>query len=240
MTFVAEEPLAEPMVSKLFIGGHRELMQYVLEVMEGILDFKINDGDCWSYTYHDRMTNMPVIKQIRGKDSKLAVVNQKKFVVDELKRQADSRRAVISIRDNGVDPFIDDPACLQHIQYFIRGDKLHCKVLMRSNDAPKATFMNAFAFIMLQKEIADSVGVPVGTYTHRANSFHCYSRDFELLDQYVSGITENTIVSDNIGAITYNYTDFYKELMEESMPAIYAQVDKLRREYDTRTGGSAN
>ncbi len=48
--------------------------------------------------------------------------------------------------------------------------------------------MNAFALIMLQKRIADELGVEVGTYTHRANSFHCYERDFGLLDGYCERI----------------------------------------------------
>jgi hypothetical protein len=59
---------------------------------------------------------------------------------------------------------------------------------MRSNDAPEATYMNAFAFIMLQKSIADNLKVDVGSYFHRANSFHCYEKDFKLLESYISSI----------------------------------------------------
>jgi len=210
MTFVAEEPFAEPMISRLYIGGFYELQQYVLEVLDGILDFKIGDGNCWEYTYHDRLVNYNGFNQID-------------FIINELKRNGDTRRAVAIIRDNRVDPFNVDPACLQHMQFFIRGGKLHCKVLMRSNDAVEASFMNAFAFIMLQKSIADKLGVPAGSYTHRANSYHCYEKDFKLLEQYVKGIKNN-----NIGDITYNYEDYYKELMEESIDEISKSVKKLK------------
>ena len=215
MTMAIDNPLAEPMISRLFIGGYYELQQYVLEVLDGILDFKIGDGEnAWEYTYHDRIINFPM------QGGKL---NQFQFVIDELKRSPDSRRAVINIRDNSVDPFNSHPACLQHIQFFIRGGRLHMKVLMRSNDAVEATFMNAFAFVMLQKQVAEALDVPVGSYTHRANSFHCYEKDFALLTQYVNGIKNK-----NITDLTYEYEGFYKAMMEESVAEIYRTVDILR------------
>jgi thymidylate synthase len=211
MTFIAENPLEEPMISRLSIGGFRELQQYVMEVLDGILDFKIGDGTCWEYTYHDRLVNYNGF-------------NQLDFMINELKRNSDTRRAVAIIRDNKIDPFNADPACLQHLQFFIREDKLHCKVLMRSNDAVEASFMNAFAFIMLQKSAADKLGVKVGSYTHRANSYHCYEKDFKLLEQYIKGINN----SKSIEEITYNYEDYYKELMEESIDEINEVVRQER------------
>ena len=60
--------------------------------------------------------------------------------------------------------------------------------------------MNAYALIMLQKRIADCLGIEVGTYVHRANSFHCYERDFQLLEKYV-----NRIETSEIEDLTYNY-----------------------------------
>ena len=67
----------------------------------------------------------------------------------------------------------------------IRDGKLNLQVVMRSNDAAEATFMNAFAFISLQERVAKNLNVPVGTYTHTANSFHVYSKDFNLLKHFV-------------------------------------------------------
>ena len=198
------EPLAEPMISRLFPGGYRELEQYRLEMLEGILDFEIEQGN-WEYTYHSRMA-----KQIP-------------WLIDELKRNPYSRRAVIDIRDwvHDTAPGNDSPACLQHIQYFIRNGALHCKVLFRSNDGAKATFMNAFALIMLQKKIADELGCAMGTYTHRANSFHCYERDYPMLEGYVQRIRSGQ-------EVTYDYEGDWKDLMEESRPEIELQVQQLR------------
>jgi thymidylate synthase len=215
MTFVAETPLAEPMVSKLYIGGFRELQQYVMEIIEDILDFRVGDG--LPYTYHDRITNYP-----SGSTNGYSI-NQLQYVINELRRNADSRRAVIDIRNVSADISSSDSACLQHMQFLIRNGALHCKVLMRSNDAVEAAFMNAFAFVILQKSVAEELGVKVGSYTHRANSFHCYEKDFSRLRQYAKAIRGKPVAE-----LTYRYDDFYQELMEESISEILNMIEKLK------------
>ncbi len=197
MTFVVEQPLCEPVISRLFYGDPRSLEQYRQEMLDGIMDFEIDRGN-WVYTYHSRYAN------------------QYGFILDELRRNPYSRRAVMDIRTPD-DMGSDDPACWQHAQYFIREGKLHCKILFRSNDACKAAYMNAFALIMLQKRIADALGVQMGTYTHRANSFHCYERDFDLLDGYIERIRSGE-------NLVYDYTDEWDELMEAERSAIAAMV----------------
>lgn len=201
MTFVITEPLSEPMISRLFVGDPHSLEQYRQEMLDGILDFEIERGN-WAYTYHSRYEN------------------QYQFIIDELRRNPWSRRAVMDIRTLE-DMGSNDPACWQHVQYFIRDNALHCKILFRSNDACKATYMNAFALIMLQKRIANTLGVKIGTYTHRANSFHCYERDFNMLDGYVKRIKDGE-------DITFDFEDDWDELMEEERPSISEMVEKLR------------
>lgn len=205
MTMMVENPLAEPMISRLFIGGPTELEQYRMEMLDGILDFEIEKGN-WKYTYHDR------------------IKDQIPFVIEELKRSPSSRRAVITVRTEE-DMGSEDPACLQHLQYFIRDGRLHCKLLFRSNDACKAAFMNAFALILLQKRIADELGVAMGSYTHRANSFHCYEKDFGMLEGYVKRITE-----DEEEDLTFEYEGDWSEVMEDARPAILAQVEILKKQ----------
>ena len=204
MTVYIEQPMSEPMVSRLFIGGHEELEQYRQEVLDGILDFRIGDG--WDYTYHER------------------IKAQIPFVLGELSRNRESRRAVIDVRDWKADTKDGNtsPACLQHIQFFIRGEKLHMKVLMRSNDAPEAAFMNMFAFIMFQERASAMLGAGMGSYTHRANSYHCYEKDFGLLASYINGINSGKDIS-------YSYSGFYKELMDESKPRILEKIENLKK-----------
>ena len=213
VTMVVNEPLAEPRISKLCICTPESLEQYRQEMLDGILDFCIGHG--WDYTYHNRMANYEV--GARG------FLNQVDFVIEELRRNPESRRAVIDVRDNSVDPYGEDPACLQHCQFFIRGGKLNAYILFRSNDACKATFMNAFALIELQKKIADALGVEPGTYVHRANSFHAYERDYADLENYCRHI-EN----DPAEKLTFKYAGGWDKRMERSRASIEQKVNTIR------------
>ena len=201
MTFTATEPLREPMISRLFIGDPRSLEQYRQEMLDGILDFEVDRGN-WEYTYHRRMER------------------QFPLIIDELRRNPDSRRAVISVRDE-TDLATGSPACLQSVQYLLRGGALHCKVLLRSNDAAKAAFMNAFALVCLQKRFADELGVTVGSYTHRANSYHVYERDWAMLEGYVRRLRSGEDAA-------YPYAGGWDELMDDAKADIAAMVREQR------------
>ena len=203
MTIYIEEPCLEPRISKLIIGGPYDLQRYIMELIDGILDFKINAG--WDYTYHERFSrHLP-------------------FVIAELKRNRESRRAIISIRDNEIDSRNKDPACMQSIQFFIRDSKLDLMILFRSNDLPEAFFFNAFGLIMLQEKVAAELGLEVGTYTHRSNSMHCYEKDFQLLSNYVKAIDEKQ--SDEL---YYHYQDDWEEMMKAEIPGILKLVEELK------------
>ena len=207
MTMFVEEALCEPMISKCFIGGFKELEQYRQEIIDGIMNFELDKGK-WIYTYNSRMTNW------------CDGINQMDFVIRELKRNPESRRAVICIRSP---EDIDNPdcACMQHIQYLLREGLLHCKALFRSNDACKATYMNSFGLVMLQKKIADELGVGVGSFTLRANSFHCYEKDIPMMNGYVKRIN-------NDEDLTYNYIGDWDEMMEEAKPEIAKAIEELK------------
>jgi thymidylate synthase len=202
-TFVVARATAEPMISRLFVGDPRALEQYRQEMLDGILDFEVALGN-WEYTYHLRM------------------VRQIPWLIEELRRNPFSRRAVISIRDDA-DNTSASPACLQTLQFFLRDGLLHCKTLFRSNDAAKAAFMNAFALIMLQERIASAIGSGVGSYTHRANSFHVYERDYPMFDAYVERIKSG-------GDLSYSYIGGWDELMTDAQRDIAETVRQLKED----------
>ena len=146
-----------------------------------------------------------------------------------------------------------DPACLQNIQYMIRDGKLHCWVLFRSNDAVKASFMNMFALILLQKEFAERLGVEPGEYNHTANSYHCYPEDEETLKRYAKRIEEEVdmdlrykdgnhcyILTEDHSALSYPYNGGWDALMEAEKPSIEEMVAEQRRKYITEKKSCAN
>lgn len=206
MTIEVAHPLKEPMISRCIPGGAEDLQQYVMEMCDGILDFEVERGK-WSYTYHERIA--PQIPRI----------------IEMLECDRNTRQAFIDVRRES-DIYLDNPPCLTSIHYMIRpsakypSGQLNCCVLFRSNDAVKATMFNAFALVQLQKRVADALGVPVGTYTHRANSFHAYERDWELLKSYCDRIESGK-------NLYYSYAEDWKEQMDAAVPDLEKKVKEL-------------
>ena len=115
------------------------------------------------------------------------------YVKDELRKDPDSRRAVIHIRtpDDSVHASKDVP-CTLALQFFIRESKLHLHVNMRSSDIILGIAYDVPAFTTMQEILANELGVELGEYVHTSNSLHCYERDFEMLDAIARS-------SDNLG-----------------------------------------
>lgn len=221
-----KEPLREPMISICGMYTPESLEQYRQEILDGILDFEA-DTEKWDYTYHQRMAAW------------------KRDVVRILKKTPESRRAVIGIRDNAKDMHSDNPACLQLLQYMIRDGKLHCWPVMRSNDAVRASFMNMFAFIMLQKEFADELGVEVGEYTHFATNYHVYEGEEEKeLEKYARKYMQeelNAILEDrDEDPLAIPYVGCWDALMETEKPKIAEKVADQYKKYLAKKKCCAN
>ena len=213
ITIDIARPLAEPRISKFIPCGPAELQQYVMEMKDGILDFEANVTGKWAYTYHDRMMNQLI------------------EAVKILKRDRDSRRAVVMIRNRN-DILTDDPPCLTMIQYFINDNALDCFVTFRSNDAVKAFFMNAFALIEIQKVLANILNCKVGHYVHTANSFHAYERDWDDLNRFCLNYIQMQKAPDRdirkkdlVYFYDKNGIDDWYTLMQDEIPEIMDKVE---------------
>ena len=112
--------------------------------------------------------------------------NQYTNVLDELKKNPDSRRAnMIYTRPtmhsdynrNGMSDFM----CTNNVQYLIRNGELNALVYMRSNDAVFG-YKNDWAW---QKHVLDSLcnelNIPAGQIYWNVSSLHVYERHFDLL-----------------------------------------------------------
>lgn len=114
-------------------------------------------------------------------------------VVDLLRRDPDSRQAVITLFDSDRDlgrPNVKDVPCTLSIQFFLRDGAfgpepedvrkyLQMWVVMRSNDAWLGLPYDLGQFSLLQFAIAQALGAEIGTYTHTVGSMHLYERNWE-------------------------------------------------------------
>lgn len=105
--------------------------------------------------------------------------DQWEYVKDMLKKNPNSRQAVIHIKEASDKPS-KDVNCTVSCQFFIREGKLYMTTYMRSNDIWMGFPYDVFQFTAMQILLSMQLGVELGTYTHIAGSLHMYERDFVI------------------------------------------------------------
>lgn len=99
-------------------------------------------------------------------------------VLDRLQRDRGSRQAIVNIWD----PLYDsqdrrDLPCTLSFQFLIRDNRLVMVTTMRSNDVWLGFPYDVFQFTLLQKTIANCLGIRAGDYIHTGGSMHLYDHD---------------------------------------------------------------
>lgn len=113
--------------------------------------------------------------------------SQWEWVKSELRRDPDSRRAIIHIKSpiDSLDAIKDVP-CTLALQFLVRDESLHLVVNMRSSDLILGIANDVPAFTILQELMALELGLGLGEYIHVSNSLHVYERHWDMLDQMCS------------------------------------------------------
>jgi len=112
------------------------------------------------------------------------------YIVNELKSDPDSRRAVVHIRSpqDSILASLDVP-CTLSLQFFLRNDKVHMVTSMRSSDVILGLAYDVPAFTIFQEllalQLTQDLGRPIGlgTYTHLSASLHLYERHFKMAEK---------------------------------------------------------
>ena len=113
--------------------------------------------------------------------------NQLDFVINELSKNPNSRRAVITIYD-GKEHWnhLYDTPCTLNIVFNITNNKLNMTVLMRSNDLWFGFCNDQYCFSKLQELIANKLNINVGWYYHFANNLHLYENQLKDFDKPIN------------------------------------------------------
>ncbi|MEU8962826.1 thymidylate synthase [Streptomyces sp. NPDC048491] len=100
-------------------------------------------------------------------------------VVDTLREDQDSKRAVIQIFRGEELQVADNPdvSCTLGLQFLLREGALHAVGFMRANDVYRGMSSDVFSFTFLQEMLARELGVPLGSYVHQVGSLHLYDPD---------------------------------------------------------------
>jgi thymidylate synthase len=231
MILTIADPLSEPMIHKDFPGGPLELQEYVMEVCDGIKDHLIRNPEDpedtrWEYTYHRRL----FAYDVPGAEP----YDQIEIMCRKLAQVPHTRRAQAVTWKVWEDNDCFDPACLQSLWCRTVEENgnwfLSMNARFRSNDAYKAAFMNIFALVQLQKNMAERVSqlsgrpVRVGRYCHMADSYHIYGSYFREFEGRFLGALEKRTFEQR----TMRY-EAVRDMMEEARPMILEKATRMGR-----------
>ncbi len=125
-----------------------------------------------------------------------AGINQVTNVIDLLRREPDSRRAVIQLFAAGdIAREHNDVPCTCALQFMIRDGALHMVTFMRSNDVYLGLPHDIFCFTMLQELMARTLGAEVGNYKHAVGSLHLYEHNLEAAQQFLDEGFQSTKIA---------------------------------------------
>ena len=107
------------------------------------------------------------------------VVDQIAWVVEEIKRNPDSRRLIVSAWNVGELPNMALMPCHTMFQFYVANGKLSCQLYQRSGDIFLGIPFNIASYALLTHMIAQVTGLEVGDFVHTLGDAHLYSNHLE-------------------------------------------------------------
>lgn len=113
----------------------------------------------------------------RQKDGTWAVreVDQIRYVIDEIKRNPDSRRLVVTAWEPGNATVSKLPPCHYTFTFNVQQGRLNCHLNQRSGDIALGIPFNLAAYAALTQIIAQETGLGLGWFSHFIVDAHIYT-----------------------------------------------------------------
>ncbi len=105
--------------------------------------------------------------------------DQIRWVVDEIRRNPDSRRLIVSAWNVADLPKMALMPCHSLFQFYVADGKLSCQLYQRSGDIFLGVPFNIASYALLTHMVAQVCGLGVGDFVHTLGDAHLYSNHFE-------------------------------------------------------------
>jgi thymidylate synthase len=102
-------------------------------------------------------------------------VDQISWVIDEIRRNPDSRRLVVSAWNVADLPDMALMPCHALFQFYVADGRLSCQLYQRSADIFLGVPFNIASYALLTHMIADVTGLRVGDFVHTLGDAHLYA-----------------------------------------------------------------
>ena len=154
-------------------------------------------------------------------------IDQIRWVVEEIKRNPDSRRLIVSAWNVADLPHMALMPCHTMFQFYVLNGKLSCQLYQRSGDIFLGVPFNIASYALLTHMVAQVCGLGVGDFVHTLGDAHLYSNHFDQAREQLSReprslpqLVLNPDVRDIFG---FDYDDVHIENYDPA-PAIKAPV----------------
>lgn len=102
------------------------------------------------------------------------VVDQISWVIEEIRRNPDSRRLIVSAWNVGELPKMALLPCHSLFQFYVAQGKLSCQLYQRSGDIFLGIPFNIASYALLTHMVAQVCGLEVGDFVHTLGDAHLY------------------------------------------------------------------
>ena len=106
-------------------------------------------------------------------------IDQVRWVVDEIRRNPDSRRLIVSAWNVADLPKMALMPCHTLFQFYVANGKLSCQLYQRSGDIFLGVPFNIASYALLTHMVAQVCGLGVGDFVHTLGDAHLYSNHFQ-------------------------------------------------------------
>jgi len=106
-------------------------------------------------------------------------IDQMQWLVDEIRRNPDSRRLVVSAWNVAELPKMALMPCHSLFQFYVVDGKLSCQLYQRSGDIFLGVPFNIASYALLTHMVAQATGLGVGDFVHTLGDAHLYSNHDE-------------------------------------------------------------
>jgi thymidylate synthase len=111
-----------------------------------------------------------------GADGK--TVDQIAWLIEEIRRNPDSRRLIVSAWNVAELPKMALMPCHSLFQFYVADGKLSCQLYQRSGDIFLGVPFNIASYALLTHMVAQVCGLKVGDFVHSLGDAHLYSNHF--------------------------------------------------------------
>jgi thymidylate synthase (methanogen type) len=163
-----------------------------------------NDSTIWklengiTFDLGRSITDQIGIKKLPIGILKFPKINQMEYITNKLKEKPYSRRAQAITWRPLIDPYHEDPPCLQRIWMRVKNGELIMQTTWRSRDLFRAWEANVNGMVRFQKRVADELGVKMGHYLDFSNSLHIYGNTIEEVKDILNRMKNKGELSEEI------------------------------------------